>query len=55
MSFAAKVQARLVALETENAKLQKHVLQLLNEVIELRRRMDVLDAKRGPGRPPKPT
>ncbi len=59
MGFALgpKINARLVAMEQnyrdELAKTQTLVYQLMNDVLALRERLEVLENKRGPGRPKK--
>jgi hypothetical protein len=57
IATVAKIIARLTEVEqryqTEQVKLLQQVYQLLNEVIELRQRVETLEAKRGPGRPRK--
>jgi hypothetical protein len=57
IATVSKIVARINEVEqryqTEQVKTLQQVYQLLNEVIELRQRVETLEAKRGPGRPRK--
>ena len=57
MALGQKVDARIKLLEAklldEKIKSGQQMYQILNEVIELRQRVEALENKRGPGRPPK--
>jgi hypothetical protein len=55
IALGAKIDARFRALEAkfqeDQIKAAQQIYQILNEVIDLRQRLDALQAKRGPGRP----
>jgi hypothetical protein len=57
IALGAKIDARIRAVETkfqeDQIKAAQQMYQILNEVIDLRQRLDALEAKRGPGRPRK--
>jgi hypothetical protein len=57
IALGAKIDARFRLMEAkvqdDQIKAAQQMYQILNEVIELRQRVDALEAKRGPGRPKK--
>lgn len=52
MSFAIKVDARLRALEEASKKHEEQLAALLFVLSGYQARIEALEAKRGPGRPP---